>query len=220
MRTRRWWIRLCIVLVWALRPGRADAVMVINEILADPPSLTGDANGDGIISSTQDEFIELLNTAADSISLANWSLSDLAQVRHVFSSSSSIPGYSFFVVFGGASPQGFTHVAVASSGGLSLNNTGDTITLRDADGILVDTVADGSEGGRDVSLTRVPDGTGSFVLHSSVNHLAFSPAKTVDGRSTVSVPDDPVVPEPSSFSLLTGGLLGCSFTSLRRRLPT
>jgi len=51
--------------------NRAQAFIVINEILADPPAgVFGDANGDGVTSSSQDEFVELLNTGNSAINLS------------------------------------------------------------------------------------------------------------------------------------------------------
>ena len=213
-----WWVLLS-GLSLSLWPASAKAAILINEILADPPSGSGDANGDGIISATQDEFIELANTGAGAVSLANWSLTDLIQVRHVFPVTASIPGYGFLVVFGGGNPQGFSNASVASSGSLSLNNAGDSITLQDANTLFVDLLSYGSEGGKDSSLARAPDATGPFVLHVSVNGMAFSPGTTLDGASTLPHPSDPPppvdqgpvsTPEPSSLLMLSMGMLGCS----------
>ncbi len=194
--------------------SHAEAAILINEVLADPPAVGGDANGDGVISATQDEFVELVNTGANSVSVSGWTLSDLVSVRHTFSASSTIPSLGFFVVFGGGSPQGFSNVAVASTGTLSLNNAGDTVSLRDAQGQLIDSLAYGAEGGKDVSLTRVPDAVGSFVLHTIVNGHSFSPGKSVDGQpslarlrsSETDPPGSPTIPEPASLLLLSGGL--------------
>jgi hypothetical protein len=67
------------------------------------------------------------------------------------------------VVFGGGTPTGIpSRAEVASSGGLSLNNTGDTVQLIGSDGIPRDTRAYGSEANADQSLIRVPDGTGAW----------------------------------------------------------
>ena len=209
----RYWLNGMLVFGWCLlviQPSQVEAVILINEVLADPPAIGGDANGDGTVSATQDEFVELVNTATDPVSLTGWTLSDAVSLRHTFAAGSSIPSLGFFVVFGGGSPQGFANAAVASSGILSLNNTGDTLTLRDQTAQLIDSFIYGTEGGMDVSLTRFPDGVGPFVKHTTVvSSSAFSPATTVDGRSTLPVSSsDPTVPEPSTLFLLLPGLAG------------
>ncbi|MBI2104442.1 MAG: lamin tail domain-containing protein [Candidatus Omnitrophica bacterium] len=213
------------MLVWGAGRPDAQAAVRINEVLADP---SADANRDGTTHTTQDEFIELVNTAAEPVFLEQWSLSDLVQVRHRFAAPQVIPGFGFFVVFGGGAPQGFANASIASSGSLGLNNAGDTVTLRDAGTLLVDAVTYGSEGGRNSSLTRSPDGAGPWTLHQGLNGLPFSPGTTVDGRArlepTPHLPPPPlhtdatggpVLPEPSSLVLVGLGGLGLA---LRRRL--
>jgi len=209
MRRFAGFLALVVVGICGIGPQPAEAVVLINEVLADPSALFGDANGDGVISTTQDEFIELVNTGADPVSLAQWTLSDAVQVRHVFSAAAWVPAYSFFVVFGGGAPVGFANVATASTGSLSLNNSGDTVTLRDALAVPVDLFTYGAAGGQDVSLTRSPDAIGPFMKHSDVNSLLFSPGMTTD--RSLRLPDSspqPSIPEPSSLMLLGVGFCG------------
>ena len=161
----RLWFALFLGCVLLCHPP-AHAAIFINEVLADP---AGDANGDGSIHATRDEFIELVNTGPDEILLTNWTLSDAVKARHTFDAATSIPAYGFFSIFGGGVPQGFTHAAVASTGTLGLNNTADSVSLFDASLALIDQMSYGAEGGADVSLTRSPDATGLFVQHSTVD---------------------------------------------------
>ena len=181
------------VFLWGARPPSAGAALVINEVLADPSE---DANGDGNAHTTQDEFIELANTGASDVSLAQWRLADAVQVRHVFAESAVIPGYGFLVVFGGGTPQGFANAVTASSGSLGLNNGGDTVTLLDPSLLAADAFTYGSEGNQNASLARSPDGSGAFVLHSGVSPLASSPGHTTDGVGHLPLPPPPPQPDP------------------------
>ncbi len=161
------------------------ATIVINEILADPPAgQSGDANGDGTRHSSEDEFIELVNGGDESIDISGWSLSDAARVRHIFPAGTQLGPGDALLVFGGGMPSGtfgHAHVHVAESGGLSLNNTGDTITLSDASGRIVDSHTYGKEAGKDQSLVRSPDIDGEFVKHNEIAGTPFSAGTKSDG---------------------------------------
>ncbi len=158
-------------------------------------------NLDGTASATQDEFLELFNTGADPVSLAGWSLSDSLSQRHLFDAADILEPDQFLVVFGGGNPTGLTNAETASSGTLSLNNTGDSVFLRDASLALIDSYSySTSTAGR--SMTRFPDGTGSFVNHSTVSSLPYSPGKTTDGSAQL-----PIIPEPTPLLLLGLGLV-------------
>lgn len=167
----------------------SHALILINEFLADPPSdISGDANKDGIRSSSDDEFIELVNTGDQDFDLAGWSLYDATSRRHLFPIDSLVPAYKFLVVFGGGNPQlPVIDFQTASTGTLSLNNTLDSIFLYDSQGLLIDSVTFGTEGNLDSSLSRYPDGGGpNFLLHTSLsqaNGSKYSPGLTVEGQT-------------------------------------
>jgi len=154
--------------------------IVINEIFADPATdISGDANGDGIRSASEDEFIELVNTSASDADLSSWMLCDGDDVRHIFPHGTIIPSGGVFVVFGGGSPDipdSEIQIYLATSGGLSLNNTGESVFLRTHDSTLIDHHSWGSEGNQDQSLVRNPALTGPFILHTSLSGTeAYSP---------------------------------------------
>jgi len=170
--------------------------LVINEYLADPAdSLAGDANGDGTRSSSADEFIELLNRSGEPLDISGYKLLDADAVRHVFAAGVIVPPFEAVVVFGGGTPTGpFGNAAEnhlvfrASTGGLSLNNGGDTITLQDAQGRLVQEIKFGAaEGGAGQSINRDPDGDGgTFTLHTIVaadGSRLFSPGAKAAGQT-------------------------------------
>ncbi|HEX5888683.1 MAG TPA: lamin tail domain-containing protein, partial [Pyrinomonadaceae bacterium] len=130
--------------------GSALRDVVINEILADPPDdLAGDANHDGVRDTADDEFIELVNSTTRDIDLSGYQLHSRAltsttdTVRHRFASGTLLPAGAAIVIFGGGSPDianpifGGSQIVKASSGGLSLTNSGAVITLRNATGEII-----------------------------------------------------------------------------------
>jgi hypothetical protein len=164
---------------------------VINEVHADPDPLQGDANGDGQVDSSEDEFVEIVNNGEAVIDLSGWSLHDITGLRHAFTDGTLLPSGCAVIVFGGGSPTGSfggSIVQAASRGALGLNNPGDTLTLLDPDASVMLFLAYGPEGGQDHSLTRSPDLTGPEPL---VGHLTapgsggarFSPGTKVDGSA-------------------------------------
>jgi hypothetical protein len=178
------------------------AAFVINEIHADPHPTAGDANGDGTVSTTQDEFVEIVNASGADQDISGWTLSDAVPlVRHVFPPGTVITDGCAVVVFGGGTPTGsFGGVVVqtASTGTLGLNNGGDTLTLNDG-AADVATASYGAEGGNDQSLTLDPDVTGSgFVLHSTATGSGgalYSPGTRVDGTTFAGCTAPPAVAE-------------------------
>ena len=170
-------------------------VLLISEIHADPASgLAGDANGDGVRDATDDEFIELVNTGFEPLDVSGYTLGDALQVRHVFAPGTVIPAREAVVVFGGGTPTGaFGNAAAnglvftASSGSLSLNNSGDTVTLADDLAVTIQSVVYGSEGGQDESLVRDPDYSNApLVGHESATGSggsAYSPGARINGQA-------------------------------------
>ena len=157
---------------------------VFNEVLADPQTgIAGDANGDGRRDGSEDEFVELVNTG-DAIDIGGWTLSDAVGVRHTFPTPTIVAAEQAVVVFGGSTPVGDfggSVVQVASSHLLGLNNSGDTLTLLDTEGLSVSFSYSAGQG-TDQSITRSPDVTGDFLDHSTVNTDVFSPGVRVGGE--------------------------------------
>lgn len=181
--------KLFLLLGSGLLPGTLSAQLVINEFFADPAAdLSGDANGDGVRSATDDEFVELVNTSGSAIDIGGWTISDGVQVRHTFADSTVIEDGQVVLVFGGGTPTGSfggALVTTSSLGGLGLNNSGDSITLADGVGVVVASASYADEGSADTSLTLSPDLTGTeFVQHSSLGDgtLLFSPGTTSAGN--------------------------------------
>ncbi|MFN2453799.1 MAG: lamin tail domain-containing protein [Pyrinomonadaceae bacterium] len=190
--------------------------LVINEILADVPPdnssttavIEGDANRDGVRSSDDDEFVELLNNSDAALDLSGIVITDeqnAATSRFIFPQGTMLAAGRSVVVFGGAQTSTFLPndpafggaLVLSASGSLGLNDAGDTVTVKlsisGAD-VTIATVTFGSGAGNppapsNQSLTRSPDAEtnatgGNFIAHSSAPDAAgriFSPGGRADG---------------------------------------
>ncbi len=167
-------------------PSLAGGTLLINEIQADPDAANGDANGDGNVNTSEDEFIEIYNNTGADADISGWTLADGAQVRHTFPADTVILDGCSLVLFGGGTPTGAfgnSIIQTSSTGSVGLNNGGDTIILNDG---VTDVLTEsyGSAAGNNQSITRDPDITGSFVQHSGATGSAgslFSPGTQIDG---------------------------------------
>lgn len=127
-------------------PG--PSVLVVNEIHATG---RGDANGDGVNSNFGlDEFVEIVNISGAPLNISGWTLRDTAafmdagQIRHTFPANSFLnPGCAVVVFGGGTFTEGRTAAfgnawVVKANGaavnGLSLNDTGDLVSLLNPSG--------------------------------------------------------------------------------------
>lgn len=188
--------------------------IIINEYLADPASGdAGDANGDGATNTTQDEFVELVNAGPLALDISGFTISDSAQIMFTIPAGKIIPPGEAAVIFGGGNPTGEFGNAAANGlvfavggSGLSLNNGGDSIIVKDNFGLEIATVTYGSaEGNADEAITRSPDITGSFVRHSTApgsGGARFSPGTRADSRSFVN--DDPQINSISPETIIAG----------------
>lgn len=162
---------------WGEPVTGGEPKVLINEVLANEPG-----------SSTELEFVELVNTGDGAADLSGWVISDAIDDRHVFAADTILGPGQAIVVFGGEAgiPAGLESAVAASRGALSLNNGGDSVTLTGADGQLVDQVSyDASLAVDGVSMNRGVDGddTAAFVLHDSISTAASSPGTRTDGSS-------------------------------------
>ncbi len=170
--------------------GTGDVIdIIINEIHADPDSLNGDANGDGLVHSDDDEFLELVNIGVNLIDLSDWVIQDALRDRYTFPLGTTLKSGCGLLVFGGGEPVGdFGGSLIFTAGSLSLNNSGDVLSLRDDQGIAQIVLSYGPEGGQNQSLTRYPDlaETLPLFLHSEILEASgalFSPGVKLDGFS-------------------------------------
>lgn len=105
--------------------GTARAAVVINEILADPAR---DWDGDGVLDSRDDEWVEVLNTGPGPVDLVSYWLRDDA---------AGGPRLNLFgvleagqtAVFFGSQAVAWQQETGATVAGLALNNSGDRVVL-------------------------------------------------------------------------------------------
>ncbi len=166
--------------------GDSDPGLVINEIYASVDSVSGDANNDGTAGASDgsDEFVELVNTSGSVFDLSGFTLSDSATVRHQFPGGTRLDPGCAIVVFGGGNLNegrlaafGGAIIQKANGSntfGLSLNDAGDLVSIRNpagSGGLEVAGHAFGMSGSTFGGVTsslgsfsRNPDITGSFEL--------------------------------------------------------
>ena len=149
----------------------------INEVLANEPG-----------SDTTREFVELVNGGTADADISGWTISDATSVRHTFAAGTTLHAGKAIVVFGTAAgiPSGLANAVGSSTGSLSLNNGGDTVTLASSTG-TVDTVTYTSSlaGADGVSMNRSPDAssTGTWVLHTALVTSSSSPGTHANGTA-------------------------------------
>jgi len=151
--------------------------LIFNEILADPGE---DANGDGVFSTGQDEFVEIYNTSSADIDVSGYSLEERAGLRFVFPPGTMIPANDLYVVFAGGTPTNLpcaTDIANVTPF-LSLNNAEDIVILKDASGNTVTQYAY-FNGPTDESMALSPD----FNLNQT-----YVPHTTIDANPVRSSP--------------------------------
>jgi endonuclease/exonuclease/phosphatase family metal-dependent hydrolase len=133
--------------------------ILLNEVLANEPGIDTDG-----------EFVELFNPGPEEALLGGFSLADSLGVRHVFPAGATLAAGAALVV---------------QTGELALSNGGDTVTLTDAAGAVVDRVSYGPDlaAADGVSMTRATDGdrASAMVRHDEVSSLAASPGLRRDG---------------------------------------
>jgi hypothetical protein len=181
-----------LFLLFSLASYSLSAQLIINEVLFDPPNgIAGDANGDGTRSASADEFIEFINNSSTPLNISGYKIYDATNLalpadtpNHTVPTNTIIPANGTYVLFGGGTPTGVPgdSVETSTTGNLNLSNSGDVITITDASSAVIlifDSSATGLDFGANQSVTRSPDITGDFVLHTTANAaLLFSPGST------------------------------------------
>lgn len=166
------WCKLIILLSVLVLGGSAQvahAQVHLTEVLSAPVS---DWDGDGVVDSKLDEWIEVTNFGTSTVDLQDLYLRDgTGTAWHYGFSGTLDPGQSLLVT-GAASLQWQADNAAGTSG-LSLNNSGDLVELWSAPvggtEVLVDSVqVPAHAAGSDRSMAWL-EGTQSWILHDGLN---------------------------------------------------
>lgn len=171
-----------------------QAQIIINEILYDPSNsgLSGDANGDGVYSQAEDEFIEFVNLSSQAVDFSGYMIYDETGLadgvpRHTIPSGTIVPAGGALVIFGGGTPTGLFGGAIvqtSTTANMNMTNAGDIMTLTDALGVTVVSIdITPFSDNPNESYTRDPDITGIFEQHGFVQSTLFSPGTKSDGTS-------------------------------------
>lgn len=166
--------------------------LIFNEVLYDPSNsgLDGDANGDGVYSQAEDEFLEILNLSSQPADISGFKVFDVTALaddipRHIFPAGSIIPPGKALVLFGGGTPTGSFGGAViqtSTTGNMNLNNAGDIVYIFDLNDVeLLSFDIEPLSDNPNESYTRNPDITGAFEQHSDNTAVLFSPGTKIDG---------------------------------------
>ena len=166
--------------------------LLLNEVLYDPSNsgLDGDANGDGEYVHNDDEFVELVNVSNSNLDISGYEFYDNANLmsgmpNHIVPPGTVLGSMKAYVVFGGGNPTGdfggaIVHTASASV--LNLNNSSDTLTIKNDIGeTLIVFDVEALSNNPNESYTRLPDICGDFVQHNSTSLGLFSPGTKSNG---------------------------------------
>ena len=163
--------------------------LLVNELMADPGTgVNGnDSNGDGVVDSDDDEFVEIVNVSGSTLLLGGLTMHDATSNSYAFPAVCLAPNQAV-VVFGDYQGTGnFAGVIALNGDGLSLNNGGDAVVLKNAAGETLSTTTYGSEGDGDQSIVRAVDldPVAGFVRHSTAANSGgakMSPGRCQNGN--------------------------------------
>jgi hypothetical protein len=169
-------------------PRVCVAALVLNEILQAPGS---DWDGDGAADSRKDEWVEITNSGTSVHDLSGCLILSGDDRAPVYGFSGSIAPGGHQVVYG-RDALAWESDNGCSAIGLSLNNGGDVAYLArvaTGDTLILDSLRYGSgDVGYDVSMGRVPDGTGAWTLFDHFDPTGGNGLDPTPGRFNSSDP--------------------------------
>ncbi len=187
----------------AIRVEDTDHPVLLSEVYTNPDNANGDANGDGVIDSLNDQFIELYNPNDYAVDISGFEL-EVGKILtdetnytfskyHTFPSGTVIPANEIIVVFGGGTPTNISGIVqIANENKLDLNDTGTTKGFLSIKGsfyessrrVFANDLVYDRLSGVSTAVYRKYDAAGNirfkdFVDHTTIvsNPVLFSPGK-------------------------------------------
>jgi hypothetical protein len=163
---------LCVFLI---HPAAAHAQLAINEFVASPGR---DWNGDGVVSSRDDEWVEIINLGSSAVDLEGYRLADSEGPKAWrYGFSGTLEAGAVRIVYGGES-KAWEEANKQPQYGLSLNNTGDRVALyriQGADTSVADEYTYGSvSAANDRAIGRRPDTPSVWITFDALNACTAS----------------------------------------------
>ncbi|MBW3571896.1 MAG: lamin tail domain-containing protein [Gemmatimonadetes bacterium] len=188
--------------------------IVINEVMADPTKVTDD-NG---------EWMEIHNWGSSSIDLKGWKLASGNDAAHTIATTLTVPAGGFVVLArnGNKSKNGGVTVQYAYGTALTLANGGDWISLKDAAGATVDSVAwtgttaGASRGVKDPSADNLAVGGANWQTATTAYNTSDkgTPGAQNDGYVAPVQQPATVTVTPGAATIAVGGTQAFTATAL------
>ncbi|HTH48803.1 MAG TPA: lamin tail domain-containing protein [Candidatus Limnocylindria bacterium] len=215
-------------------PTAAEQRVLISEFYANPTATASAPNYNplnretllpgttDLSPSNRDEFVELVNLSDETVDLSGWVVTDsLLRRAYVYpgTPAAALISSNAVIIYGGPAtgylpqlPVGSIPAEVgptdpASTAGLALNDTGDTIIVRNvSSNVIARVVYTAAMVSANSSLTRFPNTEGDFVAHFTASGGYASPGLQPNGQLW-SVPQvTPVTSIATTAALTSGGL--------------
>ena len=164
---------LVTVLAGFLCCGAARGSVVINEIMADPASDWSPSDGNEEYGSLEDEWIEIFNAGAEPVDITGWRLRDAVSDSSWRYGFEGVLESGDFIVIYGNEAYDWEGLNGLPRNGLSMNNSGDTMTLVESDlTTVVDEVSyESFQVLDDRSYGRLPDGGIEWAVFDALNPM-------------------------------------------------
>lgn len=120
----------------------------INAVLANPSGSPGfDTDGDGTVSASADEFVQICNDSTGDVIVTGWTIADGYSVRYTFGADTILAGECIAIInnYAGSTPMP-AYFRDRNTGGSIWNNTGDDIILANSNDTCTETYSSSSGG--------------------------------------------------------------------------